>query len=242
MSAPPKPPAGDGPDPGPSPNSEHPRAGRSGRRRNGLTAAAYAALVDIDPQLATTLLGALHRAGVAAYVEPVPGSVGGYLEVRLPDRPTDRLWCDHRQRELARTVVEHELADAVPRLAEPASDPAWEAVLASWRLSGGADTPTATQPPPRPGPGDADDDVGDHYVAPPPPPLPRVQPATRWAVIAMLGGLVALAAPWLLGLGDSSTTATLAVLAIVGGGVTLVWRMRDGPPPDEMGSDDGAVV
>jgi hypothetical protein len=239
VSVPPGASAGD--DAGSEPDAG-PRAGRPGRRRNGLTASAYAALVDIDPQLATALLGALHRAGIAAYVEPVPGSMGGYLEVRLPDRPTDRLWCDHRQRELARTVVEQVLAEAVSGMAEPPPDPAWEAVLASWRLAGGAD-PSAVpeRPDPRSQTGDADDLPDDHYVPPPPPPLPRVQPATRWAVVAMVGGLIALAAPWLLGLNSSPTTATLAVLAIVGAAATMVWRMHDGSGGDS-GSDDGAVV
>ena len=59
----------------------------------------------------------------------------------------------------------------------------------------------------------------------------------------MVGGVIMLVTPWLLDVGDSSSTATLAVLAIVGGAGTLIWRMRETPPPGVgTGSDDGAVV
>lgn len=219
------------------------RADRSGRQRNGLTASAYASLVDLDPRLAGPVLQALARAGVAAYVEPLSGSVGGYLERRLPNRPTDRLWCDHRHRETARTLVEQELADWVRRLAaEPPVDPGWESVLASWRLSPEPAVPRWPDRPDGPDRQHHDQDDHEHYDPPPPPPLPAVQPPTRWALLAMVAGLVVLAAPMVVGVDGSSSATVLAVLAIVGGAASLVWRMRDGPDADDPGSDDGAVV
>src|SRR5664280_3835249 len=118
---------------------------RSGRRRNDVSAAAFAPMVDIDPRLGPALLEALQRVGIAAYVEPVGGSVGGYCEIRLPSRPTDRLWTDLRQREVARSVVARALADMGVRpdgdpvpddgaVAAPTADSAWESVLLAWRL------------------------------------------------------------------------------------------------------------
>lgn len=85
-------------------------------RNNGLAAPAFASLVDIDPRATASLLESLRDAGVAAYVEPVPGSVGGYLEVRLPDRPMDRLWVARGDEARARALVAAELRelDEVP--------------------------------------------------------------------------------------------------------------------------------
>jgi hypothetical protein len=62
------------------------------RRDNGLVAAAWAALVDVDPRLSDDLLSRLAEAGVPAYVEPV-----------RPDR--DRLWVDPERADGARTVL-----------------------------------------------------------------------------------------------------------------------------------------
>jgi len=40
---------------------------------------------------------------------------------------------------------------------------------------------------------------------------------------------------------DDGSLVWLAILAIVAGGATLIWHMKDGPPTDS-GWDDGAVV
>src|SRR3712207_1075149 len=97
-------------DPSGAPPADSARS-RGVRRSNGLDAAAFVPLVDLDPRVTTAVLAALERVGVAAYVVPVAGSVGGYLEVRLPDRPTDRLWVDQQQTDAARVTVGAELAD-----------------------------------------------------------------------------------------------------------------------------------
>lgn len=89
-----------------------------GRRSNGLDARGWVALVDIDPRLAETVLELLSTAGIAAYVEPSPGAVGSYLEVRLPTTPTDRLFVDPVRRQEARSLTDQALAEHTRMLAE----------------------------------------------------------------------------------------------------------------------------
>lgn len=164
--------------------------GRRPARTNGLDADRFSPLLDVDPRVVGVLLDALRQAGIPAYVEPSPGSRGGYLEVRLPDRPTDRLWVDGRLTPQARTVVEAELAEFRDQLAaaegqrRPAGatpeDAAWAEIVASWDTpaAGVASWPAAEDVPPEP-PGQP----GGHVIRPadrrePPPPLtPAFAPA-----------------------------------------------------------------
>ena len=93
--------------------------------------------------------------------------------------------------------------------------------------------PASAVPPP------GEDD--DHFVPPVPPPLPRLDPVTKGAWVALFGGplylLVAVMASWQV----PDWAAFCAVAAFVGGFATLVVRMGDRPPRDS-GPDDGAVV
>lgn len=86
---------------------------------------------------------------------------------------------------------------------------------------------------------DADDD--ERYVPPVPPPLPRLDPASKLAWAALFGGpgylLLSVMAGWQI----SGVAAFVAVGAFVGGFATLIMRMGDRPPGDS-GPDDGAVV
>jgi hypothetical protein len=94
------------------------------------------------------------------------------------------------------------------------------------------------------GPRDAplpDDPADDHYVPPVPPPLPRLDPVTKLAWIALFGGPLYLLISTAVGSTISGVAAFLAVAAFVGGFVVLVLRMDNGRPPDS-GPDDGAVV
>jgi hypothetical protein len=94
------------------------------------------------------------------------------------------------------------------------------------------------------GPRDAplpDDPAVEHFVPPVPPPLPRLQPATKLAWIALFGGPLYLLIATAVGATISGLAAFLAVAAFVGGFVVLVLRMDNGRPPDS-GPDDGAVV
>lgn len=94
-----------------------------GRRSNGLDARGWVALVDIDPRLAETVLDMLSTAGIAAYVEPSPGAIGSYLEVRLPATPTDRLFVDPVHRQQAQSLTDQALAEHAQLLAQDAPDP-----------------------------------------------------------------------------------------------------------------------
>jgi len=81
----------------------------------------------------------------------------------------------------------------------------------------------------------------EHYVPPVPPPLPRLDPVTKGAWVALFGGPGYLLLAVLLGWSVPSWAAFGAVAAFVGGFATLVVRMSDRPPGDD-GPDDGAVV
>ena len=86
------------------------------------------------------------------------------------------------------------------------------------------------------------DPADEHYIPPPAPPLPNLDPITKGAWLALIGGplylIIAKAAGWTV----SGLTAFLAVAAFVGGFAVLVLRMDSGPPKDRGGPDDGAVV
>ncbi|BBH66866.1 hypothetical protein ACTI_35510 [Actinoplanes sp. OR16] len=86
---------------------------------------------------------------------------------------------------------------------------------------------------------ESDDDEDDRYIPPPPPPMPKI---SKYAVFGLLGvvvGFVLFLFPRLLPL-DSTYVTLFGFAAIVGGAVTLVWRLRSGDDDDEF--DDGAVV
>jgi hypothetical protein len=88
----------------------------------------------------------------------------------------------------------------------------------------------------------APEDDGEHFVPPPPLPLPKLDPVTKGAWAALFGGpgylVVATAAGWSV----PGIAAFCAVAAFVTGFAILVLRMNDpgsGGPDDD---DDGAVV
>ena len=131
----------------------------AGRRGNGLQAADWGALVDLDPRLAEALLDRLATAGVPAYVEPATAAGDPWPRAALPNRPLDRLWVDPDRAAEARTVVAAEVADLSALLAE--TDP-------------GATAHGLVQPVPR--------HAARRVLTPPPlPDPPRAQPAARAA-------------------------------------------------------------
>lgn len=77
----------------------------------------------------------------------------------------------------------------------------------------------------------------DHFQPPEPPPLPVPRPRTVGGVALLAAGVLLLAGPSLLGLGESVATP-LGLLALTGGIGALVIGLRSGPPPE--GWDDGA--
>jgi hypothetical protein len=97
----------------------------------------------------------------------------------------------------------------------------------------------------RPGPRDAppaNEHADEHFVPPVPPPLPRLDPVTKGAWLALFGGPLYLLISTAIGTTISGLAAFLAVAAFIGGFVILVLRMDNGRPPDSGSDDDGAVV
>ncbi|MGB8649679.1 MAG: hypothetical protein WCD35_03355 [Mycobacteriales bacterium] len=92
-----------------------------GRRGNGLQAAEWGALVDLDPRLSEALLDSLAAEGVAAFVEPARDLDASTRATVLPKRPLDRLWVDPTRADQARLVVTSEIADLCALIA--ASEP-----------------------------------------------------------------------------------------------------------------------
>jgi hypothetical protein len=314
-------------------------------RDNGFVARHYVPLADLDPRLADAMLEALRAEGIAAYVVPSTGQLGGYLEVHLPERPRDRLWVDRRHHDRATTLlnVHGDRPDLIAAASTPdqldgggldgggldgggvdgeglpgghpdiqvdsaplggdSADDVWAQIVAGFDLPatvGAGPWPLAEDLPPdsnqrdpdRPGdrsdlrspssieslytgtqdpidqspvprrivrPVDPGFDAGtssgtaatpsgeydplsildEHFVPGPPPPLPRLRRGTRWALAAILVGVVLMVgrAFW-----DTVPDAVfLGVLFVVGGFVGLVAMMREDRPSDS-DPDDGAVV
>ncbi|HVQ94411.1 MAG TPA: hypothetical protein VMU51_25460 [Mycobacteriales bacterium] len=87
-------------------------APRRGRRDNGLDAAAFVPLADVDPRIGEHLLDVLGAAGVPAYLEPSVDIEPYTRALALPSPPTDRLWVDREQRLTARQIIETEAEQA----------------------------------------------------------------------------------------------------------------------------------
>lgn len=81
----------------------------------------------------------------------------------------------------------------------------------------------------------------DHYVPPPPAPLPSLDPVTKGAWVALFGGPGYLLLAVMMGWAVPGWAAFSAVAAFVAGFATLVVRMGDEPPRGS-GPDNGAVV
>jgi hypothetical protein len=87
---------------------------RHGRRDNGLVAAEYAAVGDVDPRVGEHLLDILALDGIAAYLRPSTDLHPVTRSSTLPGRPTDRLYVDRTRLDTAR--------DYLARLAEDSDD------------------------------------------------------------------------------------------------------------------------
>ena len=216
---------------------------------NGLPARAWVAIGAIDPRLAEPLLDSLREAGVGAYVAPFTSRrAGTHLEMRL--------WVDATLRAEAERVVTATLPELRDTL-DNSDDAKWNEIVSS--LQSGSDTAddgdvpwpeiegytsiTADEPAhPVEAAGDTDvyDDDDEHFVPPDPPPLPPANPVTKYGWIALLGGLILLVVPALFGQAIGGMLLAVSILAIVGGFLTLVLRMKDRPSDSD--PDDGAVV
>ncbi|MFL6238044.1 MAG: hypothetical protein ACJ735_00935 [Actinomycetes bacterium] len=220
---------------------------------NGLPAAAWVAIGTIDPRFAEPLLSTLRSAGVGAYVAPFTGRGRTHLEMRL--------WVDAALRPEAERVVSTSLPELRDSL-QDTEDEKWASIVASLQSTPTTDDapwpaiedevtdrevdraePRAADDAPayRSRPEISDDDDEDHFVPPDPAPLPPANPVTKYGWTALLGGIVLLVVPALFGHAIGSSLLAIAIIAIIGGFLTLVLRLKDGPP-DDTGPDDGAVV
>ena len=221
-------------------------SGTAPRRDNGLRAASYEQVADVETHLVEDLLDRLRAAGIPAYSAPATGRRGPYGETVPPPAPLDTVWVDADQRQPAGAVVQRYLADV-------ADDLAWAGIVADfdrvpadavppWPVSEdvepGAEAPTDLPSPP---PAPATRREEDHFEPPPPPPLPTFDTVSRFAWAGALGGPAVLLLATMAGIPLAGWVGGLAVAAFMAGFVTLVARMKDAPPTDT-GPDDGAVV
>jgi hypothetical protein len=209
----------------------------AGRRDNGLSARSYERLLEVEAHLVDGLLDRLRDEQVAAYTAPAPGRRGPYGDTVLPAVPSAGVWVDSARSADARAVVDRYLEDV-------ATEVAWAGIVADLESDrtdpapGWPDRPA--EEPRRPAP-PRTVDPDEHFRPPPPPPLPSIDPVTRLAWGATLGGPATLLLAAIAGIPLSGWVGLLAVLAFVAGFVTLVARMKPRPPTDS-GPDDGAVV
>jgi hypothetical protein len=230
-------------------------------RGNGLSAAAYVAVADLEPDRADALLVVLADRGVAAYAAQSPEAD--------PEGELDRLYVDVAAVEQARALVEHEFveADSQPPAVSPDPfddlaldvDTEFAAIVSDFHSAvarrGSWPADEDLDPDPHPGPApvpvrpvtgwedllrplpEPEPEPEEGYVPPPPPPLPEIDLVARFAWTAVLGGPAVLFAAVLLGWQLPDWAMLLAAVAFVGGFVTLVVRLGDRPD-----DDDGAVV
>jgi hypothetical protein len=219
--------------------------GETPRRDNGLSAASYVPLADVDADVGDHLLSALRRARIAAYLEPAAEADRQRLYVATGDRADARTIVQVAARADGESAMRPpDLLDGVDTNAE------FSALIADWHV----DTINAVRAAERDltredaewrariEPGFTDASAGDdeeHYVPPPPPPLPRLSGATIGALLIMSASIVVLILGSEFGLpSDFSFLAGVAGV-LVGAGILLM-RLRERPPDDE--DDDGAVV
>ena len=84
---------------------------RHGRRNNGLFAAEYAVVGDVDPRVGEHLLDVLGNRGIAAYLQPSADQHPITRLTTLPGRPVDRLFVDRRELGAAREFYDIATAD-----------------------------------------------------------------------------------------------------------------------------------
>jgi hypothetical protein len=223
--------------------------GRRGRRDNGLDAALWTPVRDVDPRVGEHLLDVLRDAGIAAYLEPSTDVEPYTRTVSLPSPPTDRLFVDRARSAEGRSLVEEHVDEHVqertraPRASrrDIDEDAEWARIVAAFEAEHGrtaVDEEPSSAPPPAPAEPEVLDRPDEHFEPPPPPPVPAPAPASLYAVLLIAAGAVLIVAPRALGL-SLDLGLVLGVAAVVGGVGVLVSRMRDRTTDD---GDDGAVV
>jgi hypothetical protein len=95
---------------------------RHGRRNNGLYAAEYAVVGDVDPRVGEHLLDVLGNRGIAAYLQPAADQHPITRLTTLPSRPTDRLYVDRAELTTARQFLDMVGGEAGQASAATAAD------------------------------------------------------------------------------------------------------------------------
>src|SRR4051812_11091466 len=140
------------------------RRGR-GRRDNGLDAALWSPLRDVDPRVGEPLLDVPHAAGIAASLEPSADVAPYPRTVYLPSPPSDRLFVDRARRAEARSLVDGQVDELARGPAQPErarlrrdldEDAEWARIVAAFEAEHGRtvveDAPPPPPPPPPPAP------------------------------------------------------------------------------------------
>ena len=213
-----------------------------GARDNGLRAGNYVQVSELDPRVADDVLLTLRDHGIAAYVMPPEGTVGGSMETRLPTRPMARLYVDDQRVDDARRLVDEQPSRPPDNEASPDFEDSWQQVLTSLQSS------PAQMSSPWPEREDLTltererdyenpvELADEHFIPPPPPPLPRLRPSTWGALVTMAFALFVMVTNT-----GGRALSVLAFFVFVAAGGSLIYNMRQGPPTDS-DEDDGAVV
>jgi hypothetical protein len=230
---------------------EQPGAGgpEQGRLDNGLRAAAYVPLTDVDPAVGQHLLTALGRARIAAYLGPTS----------QPESAQRRLFVASEERVDARTIVvaavralgaeQPEIPTAPDPLAGIDTDLAFQELIADWHVDTVAAVRDAERDLTRE---DSDwrsrlnqpqarDEVWldeDHYVPPPPPPLPRLAAPTIIAMAVLALSIIVLGLGGQMGLAGNLSLALGIGGVLLAGGI-LFSRLREHRRDED---DDGSAV
>jgi hypothetical protein len=213
-----------------------------GARDNGLRAGNYVQLSELDPRVADDVLLTLREHGIAAYVMPASGTVGGSMETRLPTRPMARLYVDDQRVEQARRLVDEQPAELSDMEPSPDFEASWQQVLTSLQSSPAQMTAPWPEREELSLPERERDYVDpaelaeEHFVPPPAPPLPRLRKTTLGALATMAFAIfVMVTEP------GGRLLSVLAFCVFVAAAASLIYNMRQGPPTDS-DEDDGAVV
>lgn len=103
---------------------------RRGRRDNGLDAADWRAVEDLDPRVSEEVLDLLGARGIAAYVQPAMDIDPITRSTTVPSRPSDRLYVDRQHLQAARDCL-RELLDR-PRRATTDLDATFAGIVADF--------------------------------------------------------------------------------------------------------------
>jgi hypothetical protein len=210
-------------------------------RSNGLTAAAYSPVADLNPRVADVLLDELRDMQVAAYSQPIEtSSVAGFDRPEFVTEVLVRLYVDAAAVEEVRELLE--VRD--PLLLQENEDLTWAQIVA------GYDAPAATAVAPWPVYEDVDPDAvdepddppgsaypefiafhphdEDRFIPPLPPPLPRLSTVDAASWLGLIGGPIVLVSAAVFSLSPPPWVTLFAVLGFIGGFVSLVIRMDNG--------------